>query len=259
MPSSKKRAATIVSVTIRQLHAAFFSPSGNNSGADIVRKRPSNLLYDVDETPPLLVRLGVSFQHVFLLSVGWLYVVVIVNSIGGTEAQAESIIRISMIAGGLATILQSTRGAFGSGYFAPLTSSLIFLCPFQSWCASRGVSTAFRHGCCGRDSAEFNVPGFGPGPGFVSSRSNRANGGHGRAAVNPLGMSEVRRLQRTWNCSGVARVCGRSCNTCVMVGATVWNKGKLHALPMLLGLSAGYILALGSGVVPWAQVLLCAS
>src|SRR5271154_6617445 len=39
----------------------------------------------------------------------------------------------------------------------------------------------------------------------------------------------------------------------VMVGATVWNKGKLHALPMLLGLSAGYILALGSGVLPWPQ------
>jgi xanthine permease XanP len=39
----------------------------------------------------------------------------------------------------------------------------------------------------------------------------------------------------------------------VMVGATVWNKGKLHALPMLLGLSVGYIFALGSGVMPWTQ------
>lgn len=39
----------------------------------------------------------------------------------------------------------------------------------------------------------------------------------------------------------------------VMVGATVWNKGKLHALPMLMGLSAGYILAIGSGVLPWSQ------
>ena len=115
MPSQGLRNVRLF--TIRQLHAAFLPPSGNNSGTDIVRKRPSSLLYDVDETPPLLVRLGVSFQHVFLLSVGWLYVVVIVNSIGGTEAQAESIIRISMIAGGLATILQSTRGALGSGYF----------------------------------------------------------------------------------------------------------------------------------------------
>ena len=114
-------------ITLRKMLSPFFPPSGDADRSGVVRKRPSNLLYDVDETPPLLVRLGVSFQHVFLLSVGWLYVVVIVNSIGGTEAQAASIIRISMIAGGLATILQSTRGALGSGYFAPLTSSLIFL------------------------------------------------------------------------------------------------------------------------------------
>src|SRR6201993_502572 len=114
-------------ISIRQMLSAFFPLSGDADSAGVVRKRPSNLLYDVDETPPLLVRLGVSFQHVFLLSVGWLYVVVIVNSIGGAEAQAASIIRISMIAGGLATILQSTRGVLGSGYFCPLTSSLIFL------------------------------------------------------------------------------------------------------------------------------------
>src|SRR5215475_7033476 len=116
-------------ITLRQTLSAFFLPSGDADSAGVVRKRPSNLLYDVDEAPPLLVRLGVSFQHLFLLSVGWLYAVVIVNSIGGTEAQAASIIRISMIAGGLATILQSTCGVLGSGYFCPLTSSLIFLPP----------------------------------------------------------------------------------------------------------------------------------
>jgi xanthine permease XanP len=127
MPSQGLRNVRLFAM--RQLHAAFLAPSGNNSGTGIVRKRPSNLHYDVDERPPLLVGLGVSFQHLFLLSVGWPYVVAIVNSIRGTEAQAESIVRISMIAGGLATILQSTRGALGSGYFCPLTSSLIFLPP----------------------------------------------------------------------------------------------------------------------------------
>lgn len=118
MPSQGLRNARLF--PIRQLLSAVFPTSGDNGHAGVIRKRPSGLLYDVDETPPLLVRLGVSLQHVFLLSVGWLYVVVIVNSVGGTEAQAESIIRICMIAGGLATILQSTRGVLGSGYFARL-------------------------------------------------------------------------------------------------------------------------------------------
>src|SRR5208282_1529466 len=101
MPSQALRSARLF--PIRQLLSALFPTSGEAGNAGVARKRPSNLLYDVDETPPLLVKLGVSFQHVFLLSVGWLYVLVIVNSIGGTEAEAASIIRISMIAGGLAT------------------------------------------------------------------------------------------------------------------------------------------------------------
>ena len=121
MPSQGLRNARLF--PIRQLFSAFLPPSGDDVNVGVVRKRPSGLLYDVDETPPLLVRLGVSFQHVFLLSVGWLYVLVIVNSIGGTEAEAQAIIRISMIAGGLATILQSTRGVLGSGYFCPILAA----------------------------------------------------------------------------------------------------------------------------------------
>ena len=35
----------------------------------------------------------------------------------------------------------------------------------------------------------------------------------------------------------------------VMVGATVWNRAKLHALPMLLGLTVGYLLAMATGVL----------
>ena len=41
----------------------------------------------------------------------------------------------------------------------------------------------------------------------------------------------------------------------VMVGATVWNRGKLHALPMLLGLFVGYVLAISLKVLPWTKFL----
>jgi xanthine permease XanP len=39
-----------------------------------------------------------------------------------------------------------------------------------------------------------------------------------------------------------------------MIGATVWNRGKLHALPILLGLAVGYILAIILNVTPLAQL-----
>jgi xanthine permease XanP len=240
-------------LSIHQLLSAFLSASGDNGGTGIVRKRPSNLLYDVDETPPLLVSLGVSFQHVFLLSVGWLYVVVIVNSIGGTEAQAESIIRISMIAGGLATILQCTRGALGSGYFCPLTSSLIFLPPSILAVQTGGYAVLFGMVAIAGilvslmsrllDRAKVLFPPEVTGlmvamAGFQLIRLGcpRFVGYNGPGSVPEL---------RAFLVGGVTLF--------VMVGATVWNKGKLHALPMLLGLSAGYILALGLGVLPWPQ------
>jgi NCS2 family nucleobase:cation symporter-2 len=238
---------------ISQLLSAFLPPSGDNGNAVVVRKRPSGLLYDVDETPPLLVRLAVSLQHVFLLSVGWLYVVVIVNSIGGTEAQAESIIRISMIAGGLATILQSTRGVFGSGYFCPLTSSLIFLPPsilavqtggyplLFGMVATAGILLSLMSRVLDRLRVLFPPEVTGLMVAMAGLQLIRVGCPRFVGYNGPGSVLELRAL-----------VVG-AVTLIVMVGATVWNKGKLHALPMLMGLSAGYILALGSGVLPWGQ------
>jgi len=99
----------LMPLSVRERLLALFRPGASEDTLHL-RKKPTGLLYDVDDTPPLLVRLGVSIQHVFLMSVGWLYVVVMVNSVGGTATQAEDLIRMSMIAAGLATILQATRG-----------------------------------------------------------------------------------------------------------------------------------------------------
>ena len=84
------------------------------------RKRPASLAYDVDEAPPLPLRITLSAQHVLAMAVGWIYVVVGVNSMGGTPLQAESLIRMSMIASGVATMLQASRGPLGRAIFVPL-------------------------------------------------------------------------------------------------------------------------------------------
>jgi len=111
--------------------------------SDHLRKKPSNLLYDVDEVPPLAVRIGVSLQHIFLMSLGWLYVVVIVNAVGGTTAEAQSLIRISMVASGLATIIQARRRIVGSGYLCPVSGSLTYLQPSILAVRTGGFSLLF--------------------------------------------------------------------------------------------------------------------
>src|ERR1700722_15964842 len=86
----------------------------------IARVKPANLTYSVDEVPPLPLTIVMGLQHVFVMSVGWIFVVVVATSIGASSLETATMIRISMIASGLATILQArNRGPVGSGYFRP--------------------------------------------------------------------------------------------------------------------------------------------
>jgi NCS2 family nucleobase:cation symporter-2 len=85
-------------------------------------KKPPNLIYGVDDKPPIGTAILLGLQHVFVVSVGWIFVVVIIAGFGGDREQAGQIIQISMIASGIATILQArTKGPVGSGYLCPLS------------------------------------------------------------------------------------------------------------------------------------------
>jgi xanthine permease XanP len=91
-------------------------------------KRPPQLIYSIEELPPIADALVLGLQHVFVMSVGWVFVVVLVAGIGGTPAQAQSIIRISMIASGIATILQARANSkIGSGYLCPFSCGPAYL------------------------------------------------------------------------------------------------------------------------------------
>lgn len=237
--------------SIRHRLEAMLAPESSPEPEESPRKKPANLLYDVDEAPPLLVSLGVSVQHVFLMSIGWLYVLVIVNSFGGTRTDAESIIRMSMIAGGLATILQANRRIVGSGYFCPLSGSLTYLQPSILAARSGGFSVLFGM-----------VAAAGVFTSFLSRVASR---------LRVLFPPEVTGLMVTMSglqliALAVPRFAGYTTpgaapearNVAVgavtlfaMVAATVWNRGNLHVLPILCGLVFGFTLAITLGVFPW--------
>ncbi len=90
--------------------------------------KPASLIYGVDDVPPRAVTLLLALQHVSVMSVGWIFVVVLVTAIGGTRAESGDVIRMSMIASGLATILQArTGGIVGSGYLCPFSCGPSYL------------------------------------------------------------------------------------------------------------------------------------
>jgi xanthine permease XanP len=234
---------------------SYLYPASSRDTALYNRKKPTNLLYDVDETPPFAVQLALSVQHIFLMSTAWLYVAVIVAAVGGTEAQAESMIRISMIASGLATILQSSPTLLGSGYLCPLSGSLTYLQPSILAASEGGFALLF---------GMVSVAGIFTG--FLSRITSR---------LRVLFPPEVTGLMVSMSglqlvALGCPRFVGYTPTEPIphlravivgvmtllgMVMATVWNRGKLHVLPMLIGLSIGFSCAVALGVLPWRELV----
>ena len=73
------------------------------------RKKPANLLYDVDESPGTGTLILLGLQHIFLISIAFVFPVLVVDAIDGTAADARHIISVSMLITGVATILQGLR------------------------------------------------------------------------------------------------------------------------------------------------------
>src|SRR4030095_3345097 len=91
-------------------------------------KKPAGLIYGVDDKPPLTASALLGLPHVFVMTSGWVLVVVVVTSIGGTQEEVANVLRMSMIASGIATILQTLpKGPVGSGYFCPISSGPAFV------------------------------------------------------------------------------------------------------------------------------------
>jgi xanthine permease XanP len=219
-----------------------------------VRKRPTNLVYDVDDVPPMAVQIAASFQHLFVISVGWIYVLLVVSAIGGTSAEAQSLIRMSMIASGIATIVQARRGV-GNGYLSPLTCSLTYLPP------------VILAGLAGGYSLMFGMVLVAGAAGMLFSRVV-----HRLRVLFPpeatglmVAMSGLQLVAL-----GCPRFLGYSKVTAVadsrelligvvtlfaMIIPTLWVRSKLHLFPMLVGVAAGYVTASALGEFHLAQLL----
>ncbi len=203
------------------------------------RAKPANLIYDVDETPPLFSMLVLAVQHVFVISVGWIFVVVLVTSVAGTPEESQSIIRMAMIASGVATILQArTKSLVGSGYLCPFSCGPSYLAASILAGKTGGLPLIFGLTTC---SGIFE--------GLFSRVMQRL-----RALFPPevtglvvsvVGIEPIRMgCPRFLGYTGLgsepeARHIAVALITLgAMVAPTIWSKGKLRLYPVLLGLCA---------------------
>jgi len=206
------------------------------------RVKPATLIYSVDEVPPLPLTIALGLQHVFVMSVGWIFVVVAATSIGASRVEAETMIRMSMIASGLATILQArTRGPIGSGY----------LCPFS--CGPAYVSASILAGQVGGLPLLWGMTTF---SGIFEALLSRVMKRLQRVfppevtglvvalvGIELVGIGAPRFLgydpangHLDMRAGAVALL-----TLAAMLAPTLWGKSKLRLYPVLIGLFVGYV------------------
>jgi xanthine permease XanP len=211
-------------------------------------KKPAGLIYGIDDKPPLTASVLLGIQHVFVMTSGWVLAVVVVITIGGTQEEVANVLRMSMIASGIATMLQSlANGLIGSGYFCPIGSGPAYVAASILAGKAGGLRSVFAMTMI---SGLFEallariVPRLRPlFPPEVTGLVVTMVGVELVALGCPkfLGFQDGAGLQGT--ATMVATV-----TLAAMIGPTVWGKGKFRLYPILIGLAVGYLFAYLFGI-----------
>jgi len=218
-------------------------------------KRLPNLIYSVEDKPPLTALILLGVQHVFVISVGWIFVIVIVTGMGATPEQAKPIIQFSMFASGVATILQArSNRAVGSGYLCPIS------------CGPAYISASILAGNTGGFPLIFGMTAI---SGLIEALLSRI-----MQRLRVLFPPEVTGLVVAMVGIGlihlaVPRFVGFESSApkaeerslivalltlAAMIGPSVWSKGKLKLYPVLLGMVTGYLSAYAAGLLGQTQL-----
>lgn len=105
---------------------------------------PANLLYGVEDRPPLHQTILLGLQYALLNSIYLILVVIVFRAAGASPEVSRSAVSLGMIAVAATTILQALpRGPIGSGYMAPPVYSAIYLGPCVLAAKEGGLPAVF--------------------------------------------------------------------------------------------------------------------
>jgi len=93
-------------------------------------RKPADLIYGVDERPPLSDSIVIALQHVLVIAVNLVYPLLLARQAGLSNEAAADMLRIGMVALAAAVLLQALpRGPIGSHYLAPVVYASPYLAP----------------------------------------------------------------------------------------------------------------------------------
>jgi xanthine permease XanP len=217
-------------------------------------KKPPNIVYGVDDIPPRSVLLLSGVQHVGLVAIFLLVPVIACRQAGLSADKIIDVLSLSMVVMAVGPILFALRrGAVGSGYLCPpifaaayLPASLLALkagglpLMFGMTIFAGAVEIALSRVL--RPLRPFLPPEI---AGFVVAMIGVTIGLLGFRNVFGVGLAEP---------PVAAAYTIAAATLAIMVGLNVWTTGAFKIFCALIGMVAGYLMAIAAGVLPVADL-----
>jgi xanthine permease XanP len=215
-------------------------------------KRPTDLIYGVDEKPPLTVTLFNGVQHVGVIAINLIYPLVIFKMAGVSVVDTVELLSVGLVVLGIGTLLQSARlSPVGCRFMCPSTFTATYFSASALAVKTGGLPLLFGMTLF---AGIFEIA--------ISRTLSRLR------AFLPTELSGlvVFMIGITAGIAGVRTLYGTEaapvreeewlviCLTLsVMVALNVWGKGTAKMLCALIGLAAGYAAAAAAGLFDSAQ------
>lgn len=218
-------------------------------------KKPANLLYGVDDRPPVGICMVLAIQHIFFLTSGFIVVAIVMGQMGCSPDLIRNVVSMTMIAGGIATILQAlNRGPVGSGYLCTEGTDPSFL------------SISVLAGSVGGLPLIFGMTIV---SGVIECLLSRVM--HRLRVIFPPDVTGVVLTMVGLNIVPImildfmgvkdknspietANVSVAVITLAIMVGTSVWSRGKLRLYSVIIGIAGGYCASILLGVLTTAQM-----
>ena len=217
-------------------------------------KRPANIIYGLDDSPPIHVTALNGVQYVALIAINLVYPLLVFRIAGIPVQRVGALLAIGMFVLGAATFLQARRiGPIGSGYLCPATFTATYLGPSLLAVQIGGLPLLFGMTLFAglleavlAPSLNRLRPIFPPEvSGLVIFVIGLSGGIAGLRAM--LGAKAAPVTAEEWWVAGVT--------LSSMIVLNVWGKGMARMLCALIGLLIGYVAA-GFMGLPWTAFAL---
>jgi xanthine permease XanP len=224
------------------------------------RVRPPDLIYAMDERPPLAHLILLGAQHVAVICPYLVFVTLITKAAGASSAVASHAVGLGMIAIAVATLLQGHRlGPVGSGYLSPPVVSAIYFAPALEAAQRGGLPLV-----CGMIAFAGVFEGLFA---WVLPRMRKVfppvvSGFIVIAVGAELGLIGVRGylgIDDLHDPHIPTYVAAATLTLAVMIGFGVWGKGLARLLCALIGLAVGMAIAVAVGMVSSKDVAIIAA